>query len=114
MVDRASYVPGAKNVEADAESRAYHDNAEWSLNTWVFRKITEIWGVPDIDLFASRNNAKVEVFCAWKPDPEAQFIDAFTVSWSEYHVYAFPPFCLMGKLLQKITFERVQGIIVFP
>ena len=29
-------------------------------------------------------------------------------------MYAFPPFCLMGKVLRKIEDEGAYGIIVFP
>ena len=65
----ATYILGANNVEADTESRTYHDNSEW-------------WGTPDIDLFASKANHKTPVFCSWKPDADAQIIDAFTISWS--------------------------------
>ena len=84
------------------------------MNLSAFNQITAIWGVPDIDLYASRINAKVKVFCAWKPDPEAQSIDAFTSCWKSPFVYAFPPFCLLGKVLKKVASEQVTGIVVFP
>ena len=36
------------------------------------------------DLFASRLNHKVSSYSAWKPDPRARFIDAFSVYWSSF------------------------------
>ena len=50
----ATYIPGAKNVEADTQSRTYHDNSERSLDDQVFARLVELWGTLDIDLFASR------------------------------------------------------------
>ena len=101
----ATYIPGSKNVEADAQSRSFYYNCEWSLNKQLFDEITEIWEVPDIDLFATKNNAKISVFAASKPDPEAQIIYAFSCSWSQItgeslYLYVFVPF----SLIEKVTF----------
>ncbi|XP_074661124.1 uncharacterized protein LOC141913859 [Tubulanus polymorphus] len=104
----AAYLPGALNTEADAMSRTYHDNTEWGLNDRVFRKLCQIWGEPAIDLFASRNNHKVPRLFSWKPDPQAEAVDAFSVPWNKELVYAFPPFCLVGKTLQKIQAKSAQ------
>jgi len=48
-----------------------------SLFEFVRKTDSEILSPDCIDLFASTLNAKLEVYCAWKPDPEAKFIDAF-------------------------------------
>ena len=32
---------------------------------------------PEIDLFASRLNKQLPQYCAYRPDPDAKFIDAF-------------------------------------
>uniref|UniRef100_T1JP53 Uncharacterized protein n=1 Tax=Strigamia maritima TaxID=126957 RepID=T1JP53_STRMM len=37
----------------------------------VFNKLTEEFGTPSIDLFASRLNFKLKIFYSWAPDPEA-------------------------------------------
>lgn len=67
----------------------------------------------EIDLFASRSNTKCKRYIAWKTDPFAMAIDAFTVSWKHQFFYAFPPFSIILKA-QKIKQERVKGIIVVP
>ena len=53
-------------------------------------------------------------FCAYQPDPLAHVIDAFTISWADFLGYAFPPFCILGKVLQKIVQDRAQTIVVAP
>ncbi|XP_063915050.1 uncharacterized protein LOC135131313 [Zophobas morio] len=94
----ASYIPSRENTDADRESRRVNVDTEWELGAPFFQTIVERWGFPEIDLFASRSNAKTEVFCSWKRDPEARYIDAFTVNWSKYLFYAFPPFAMVAKV----------------
>ena len=109
-----SHIPGVDN-EADEASRSFYDRHDWSLCSSVFNQLTMLWNLPDIDLFANRLNAKVKWFCSWKPDPDAIHVDAFTICWSNYSlIYAFPPFSLLTKVLQKIRAEEVECIIVAP
>ena len=46
----------------DAESRKLRDNLEWSLHDTLFEKIIAKFGKPNIDLFASRANFKVDKY----------------------------------------------------
>ena len=78
----ASFLPCALNTTAYATSSQFHDNMEW-LQHLVFQMLTDIWGEPDIDLFASRLNHQVSKFAAWQPCPDAFAIDAFSLSWEE-------------------------------
>ena len=71
----------------------------------IFQKITVIWGKPSIDLFASRLNQQVSCYVSWKPDPGAAFIDAFSITWDKQFFYAFPPFSLIARCLQKIQID---------
>lgn len=110
-----THLPGKQNVEADQASRHFHDDTEWSLDTHVYNSLITKWGKPEIDLFASRLNAKLPCYAAWKPDPSAYSIDAFTLDWSVYKlVYCFPPFSIIGKVLQKIIFAKTTAILVLP
>ena len=77
----AAHCPGVLNCEADAASRKFQDETEWELNQNIFEKLCEKFGQPDVDLFASRVNHKVDTYCAWKPDPAAVFIDASLFDW---------------------------------
>ena len=110
-----SHKPGVENVDADYQSRCLTDDTEWGLNPNIFRRICNAWGVPDIDLFASKNLHVLECYCSWVPDPDAFFIDAFCLDWSRFSfVYAFPPFRLVGRVLQKIQKEKVKAVVVSP
>ena len=110
----AGHVPGVQNIEADFESRHFNDRSEWSLNSHVFEKLQDIFGKPDIDLFASRLNTKCNRYVSWQRDPKAEFIDAFSQSWSGFHAYIFPPFSLIGRILQKLQHERARATVVVP
>ena len=110
-----AHLPGKMNIEADKASRVFNDDTEWSLDEGEYSQLVALWGRPSIDLFASRLNHKVIPYVAWKPDPGASAIDAFTLNWSDYSLsYCFPPFSLIGKVLQKIQMEKATAILVVP
>lgn len=75
----ASYIPSEKNVEADYESRRLQSETEFELNNSAYQKIIKAFGQPEIDLFASRANAKCRRYVSWRKDPGSMAIDAFTL-----------------------------------
>ena len=110
-----THLPGILNIEADKASRVFHDDTEWSLDDKVFQSLVSRWGKTDIDLFASRLNAKLPCYVAWQPDPSAFAIDAFTLNWSVYNlIYCFPPFSVIARVLQKILQCQARAILVLP
>ena len=109
-----AFIKGKDNVEADRLSRVFDERTEWMLNREVFQDLVLLWGRPEIDLFASRLNAQVAKFISWLPDPEAHGVDAFSLHWGGELFYAFPPFCQITKCVQKILFDRAEGILVVP
>ncbi len=92
----AGHVPGKKNVLADKESRTHNYDIEWSLKTNWFNWIVKQFGKPDVDLFASRINKRLDFYVAWRPDPNAMCIDAFAMPWTDIYGYVFPPFSVMA------------------
>ncbi|OXU26260.1 hypothetical protein TSAR_007120 [Trichomalopsis sarcophagae] len=110
----ASYIPSGENKEADRLSRLVNDDTEWELNNSIFANIVGIYGQPEIDLFASTNNAKCKNFLSWRPGPGVMGVDAFTYNWTNWFFYAFPPVSLILKTLVKIRQERSSGILVVP
>ena len=110
----ASHLPGCENTEADRESRQFNDRTEWQLKSDIYHSITKQFGQPSIDLFASRLNKQCPVYASWRPDPDALFVDAFSANWNNYFFYAFPPFSLIGKCLEKIQANKAEGILVVP
>ena len=66
-------------------------------------------------MFASRLNFQLDKYISWKPDPQAMDIDAFTVSWTNIFIYAFPPFSLIAKVIQKIELDKVdKALLIVP
>lgn len=109
----ASYISSHENFIADQESRAKTDDSEWSLNNETYSCICKKFFSPSIDLFASYLTNKCSEYVSWHPDPLCSAVDAFTIDWLE-NFYAFPPFCLISKVVDKIIREKTRGIIVVP
>ena len=110
----AQYVPGDLNAEADSASRLFSEDLEWSLHPTIFSELhSTIWS-PDIDLFASRLNFKVEKYVSWHPDPGAYAVDAFSLSWSNMGCYIFPPFSLISRILAKVRRDKAVAILIAP
>ena len=110
----AAHIPGVTNVEADRLSRKFHDGTEWALNDEVFDRICTQLVQPKIDLFASRLNKKLDNYVSWQPDPKAVAVDAFSLNWATQSFYAFPPFSLLTKIVQKVQEEAAEGILIVP
>lgn len=110
----ASYINSKENVVADFESRKINPDIELQLSDLEYKSITASFGEPTIDLFASRINAKCDKYVSWGRDPDAFSIDAFTLFWGNEFFYAFPPFSLILKCIQKIISDRASGILVIP
>ena len=54
-------------------------------------------------------------YFSFKPDPGTVAVDAFAQDWSNLTPYAFPPFLMVGRCLQKIREEKVKkAVIVTP
>ena len=111
----AKHIPGAQNCIADFKSRVFSDRTEWSLCSTAFNNIVARWGTPEIDLFASRLNNKVDKYFSLEPDPNAVGTDAFVTSWSNFQLcYAFPPFDIIGRVLSKIKHDKAHVLLVVP
>lgn len=110
-----TYIPGRLNVEADKESRRQEALMEWMLNPNVYQHIVKIFNItPNIDLFASRLNFQLKPFASFRPDPEATHVNCYLLSWTDYIIYAFPPFNQIAKTLLKIEMDKASGILIVP
>ena len=95
---QAVHIKGSMNVMADLLSRDGHTvNTEWSLHPTVTQDLWNLWFQPDIDLFATIYNRKLERYVSPFPDEEAVAIDAMSMSWNHLRAYAFPPFAILNK-----------------
>ncbi|KAJ8917013.1 hypothetical protein NQ315_012931 [Exocentrus adspersus] len=91
----ASYIKSSNNI-ADLESRRHSIGTEYELSERAFHEIQV---------------QKVHIVV---PEPILCFIDAFTVNWEKFYFYAFPPFSLVARVLEKIIHDNACGIVVVP
>ena len=110
----AAHIPGKHNILADLASRKFQDSAEWMLEPVIFDYVICQFGRPEIDMFASRLTKQIPVYASWLPDLESSFIDAFTINWNNIFIYAFPPFSIIWRMLQKIQEECKKAIVIVP
>ncbi len=110
-----SHVSGINNARADKCSREFNDRTEWCLQPHEFRQAMLYFDEqPDIDLFASRLNKQLELYVSWNPDPDAWAVDAFSFEWTNHLFYAFPPFSLISRVLQKVVTDGARMLLVAP
>ena len=109
---KAHHLPGRLHIVADFESWAHPDTSDWQLDPSIFQGINNKRGPFTIDLFASRLTALLHRFVSWKPDPEAEAEDAFTLDWSQLREYAFPPFALTGWCLRQVLQQSVSQLTI--
>ena len=110
----AQHLPGKLNVTASFLSRHLRDRIDWILYPDLFAKINSRWGPLEIDLFASRFSAQLPHFYSWRADPEAVAMDAFMQRWTGVKAFTHPPWCLVSRVLQKVTLERATLVLITP
>ena len=110
----ASHIPGEENLIADFLSRGKCLPSEWMLSPIVFRQIMSVFGVLDIDLFATSLNHRLPRFCSRIRELGAFALDAFAIPWGGWRAYAFPPFALIPRVLRKIREDQASVILIAP
>ncbi len=109
-----AHIPGKSNIVADFESCRNQRESEWMLNkTSLSEALKRLKMSPVIDRFASICK-QFQRYVSYRPDPDAEAIDAFSLNWENLNFYAFPPFSVIPTVLDKIQKERAEGIVVLP
>ena len=102
----AAHIPGEDNLVADFLSRGKFLPSEWTLNPLIFQRICRVLTLqPEIDLFASTLNFQLPKYCSRSRDPQAWKVDPLSFRWSGLRLYAFPPFSILPRVLEKIVQE---------
>ena len=110
-----TYLRGALNVIADAGSRNGPISTEWTLDPHSFAEICSWWGVPQVDLFATRFNTQMMTFVSPCPDPAAVGVDAMSIDWNLWwSVYLFPPLQLLPEVVSRLHLFKGEGILIAP
>ena len=111
----AAHIPGKLNTVGDKESRSNHVDTEWMLESKFLNLALEHLGFkPEIDVFATNINTQFGKYAAFRPDPGAACIDAFSLDWSDLKFYAFPPISFIPRVLSKVEQDSVEDILVVP
>ena len=108
------HIQGTLNVLADRGSRRGPISTEWTLDDDSFYLVTSFLSLfPQVDLFATRYNFKIDPFVSPCPDEMAWAMDALTVDWNSWDsIYLFPPKPLLTSLLPKIASFKGQGLLI--
>jgi hypothetical protein len=114
----ASFVPGKDNVLADQLSRSLGPNPmEWKLAPRIARLLFKKWGRPNVDCFATLENAQLPIFCSLHNEEQALLKDAFALPWDHQFLYLFPPTNprLLLRVMTKIASSPgLRAILVAP
>ena len=110
----AQHLPGLENVRADFMSRHLSDRTDWRLNPHLFNLLNQLWGPFTVDLFATRLSRQLPKFYSWRPDPESAGTNALIQDWRDSIGYAHPPWCLVGRVLQKVLAQEVTVTLIAP
>ena len=92
-----SFVAGSSNIEADRLSRKLNDDLEWALDDDIFTDIVKKFGEPDIDLFASRLNHKLDKYVSY-------YENSLELNFSEVLKHTRP-----GKHQDKIILQSYKN-----
>ena len=88
----ASHIAGEENLWADALSRRESSSVEWTLDRGVFSHLTGLFGRPQVDLFASEFNHRLDHFLTRASVTPDGGPDAFREDWNRWqYIYLFPP-----------------------
>jgi hypothetical protein len=107
------YIPSEENILADAASR-FMDIPDWHLCPKVFQIVCNRWGLPEIDLFATRGSCQLKRFFSWSVEDHPEAIDALCQKWDFNLAFLFPPIPLIKKVVKKLESSRGTFILVTP
>ena len=109
------HIPGRLNVHADRISRQGQIlGTEWSIHPRITQALWQVWGTPQIDLFATRFNNKVPTYVSPIPDRGAFAVDALSMDWTNMYAYAYPPTAILNQVITKIQKDKCTVILIAP
>ena len=66
--------------------RGHASPTEWRRGHEVLDKLFAVWSQPTIDLFATKENKVLPIFCSPFPDESAWAVDALSADWDDFSV----------------------------
>ena len=115
MTIHAEHLPRVENEQADWESRHRMASSNWKLNWGTFLQLEDRLGPFSINIFVSRINIQLPLYCSWRLDPTpSSLVDALSISWKDHYPYMFPPTALIPHCLDKPREEKVTATLIAP
>ena len=110
------FVKGKENAAADSLSRKDQIvQTEWMLHPEVCKWLWRLWGQPIIDMFATSLTKRLANYYSPHLDQEAVGVDAFLQQWDHLEGYAFPPFAMIRRVINKIReSKRCKVTLIAP
>ena len=111
-----TWLKSADNKLADKLSRKilYNPRTEISIPKellWSYLSRCLDW-TPEIDLFASALNHKMDKYCSRANDPGSYWIDSLTLNWHGLKTYCFCPCRLINAVLRKMDCDRLEHMVM--
>ena len=107
---------------ADSLSRIV-DASDFALNNTIFERLCKRWGFPTAVVFAgqSRRFHKHKKFYTAYFTPDTLGVNAMLQDWTRLQdsrgrlqLWVFPPFSLVGQVVQKLLLHRTDAILLLP
>ena len=109
----STHIAGQLNRRADWLSR-HVDPKNYMLQPSVFQSMCKKYDMtPDIDLFASRENAQLPKYCSWRVDKKS-LGNAFDMNWTGGKFWLNPPWELIPRVLRKMQREPCLALVCLP
>ena len=104
----AQYIPGIQNIQAD------RPRVEGIPRLQRLETEPNCFQQPVSEMGTSRHRLTFQFdhYVSWRPDPSAIHTDAFTLNWTTFRGYAFPPFAMIGRCLQLIQSQKVEHLVL--
>ena len=112
---RARHFPRRLNRTANLLSRAHQIvNTEWTLHPTVASRLWRVWGRPMVDLMATELTTQLPAYFSPYPHPQAMAVDAMSCAWTGLDAYIFPPWAMLGEVLNKLSWEKCVATLIAP
>ncbi len=104
---RAVHIPGVLNLAA------HFLPGEWMLNRQTIAQIWDLFGVVEVELFASQESSQCSLWFSLN-SPAPLGIDAFVHPWPNVRLYVFPQVKLIPAALCRVKESGVRLLLVAP
>ena len=108
----ASHVLRVRNT-SDLRSHLFYDNKEWSKER-AAKSFFDQFVKPEIDLLASHLNTRCTKYASYKPEPDAYYVNTFSLCWLNLNSYIFAPFSILGRVLAKLAQDQATALVIVP